>query len=706
MTQNTLNRWFGCSGALTSLRVLFRRLLCFLSSPVLYFVVSCGPFGFPDIMDYELPIDRWFGTKQVRPPNPVFVCIALTSLPSHLRNSKVDPSAIKCAYLGLSQDRLAYRFYSYKVSSAFESCIHDISTLLFMDSDATFDYDDDDSCFSYDDESVLHSDELPKTLPVGVLDDFEVAPRESLNLLCKCTYRPLRVLWYIQKNFVDKARGLGRSILPSFSTNDLLVMLHFKKWLVDELTGDYYDNWPRLRDGCGLTDTRGEVHGVKETEFSCSVCCEDGHMLVFGLLCGHTYCSGCYLRYVEARVAQGVLIRCMEPQCNLSLYHEDVELLLASEDEPEPVEVRELGSDSDSDDEYDHQYDHLDLSGRFVMVEPKDPILHNRLLVSAARMAIDALHTRYRWCPSVDCASLVELARNVRPENYDKNSDCDLANLAVVSCPAGHEFCFDCQYENHLPCPCWVVGKWIKRCEDDSETANWIEANTQSCPKCHALIEKNGGCNHMTCRKCRFEFCWICLGDWTSHNSANWVCNRYEAKEVEAVKKRKSDVQNSLNRYLHFYKRFSVHQRSMLGDENTLQSVHRCMLLYMKAQQQNTRRTVSWNDVQFLSDAIRSLTSGRKTLMWTYAFAFYLEKTNFSEIFEGMQDFLNKTVEDLSRLFEDINEVQKNGDAVMKITKRKSEIVNLAALVARRQQLLVECAHSGIQQNTLQFADT
>ena len=25
---------------------------------------------------------------------------------------------------------------------------------------------------------------------------------------------------------------------------------------------------------------------------------------------------------------------------------------------------------------------------------------------------------------------------------------------------------------------------WLKKCEDDSETANWINANTKDCPKC------------------------------------------------------------------------------------------------------------------------------------------------------------------------------------------------------------------------------
>ena len=32
------------------------------------------------------------------------------------------------------------------------------------------------------------------------------------------------------------------------------------------------------------------------------------------------------------------------------------------------------------------------------------------------------------------------------------------------------------------------------------------------CPTCRTKIEKKGGCNHMTCGFCNYDFCWACGG--------------------------------------------------------------------------------------------------------------------------------------------------------------------------------------------------
>ena len=89
------------------------------------------------------------------------------------------------------------------------------------------------------------------------------------------------------------------------------------------------------------------------------------------------------------------------------------------------------------------------------------------------------------------------------------------------------------------------MAKWNDKNSAESENIIWIKANTKKCPKCRKPIEKNQGCNHMTCRKevggCSYEFCWICMGDWTKHGSETggyYKCNRFmSAEEKEALKK-------------------------------------------------------------------------------------------------------------------------------------------------------------------------
>lgn len=63
-----------------------------------------------------------------------------------------------------------------------------------------------------------------------------------------------------------------------------------------------------------------------------------------------------------------------------------------------------------------------------------------------------------------------------------------------------HRFCFGCNVDSdHRPVICGVARMWLKKCQDDSETANWIKSNTKECSNCQSTIEKNGGCKYVVC---------------------------------------------------------------------------------------------------------------------------------------------------------------------------------------------------------------
>ncbi|KAI8670437.1 hypothetical protein NCS57_00514900 [Fusarium keratoplasticum] len=47
---------------------------------------------------------------------------------------------------------------------------------------------------------------------------------------------------------------------------------------------------------------------------------------------------------------------------------------------------------------------------------------------------------------------------------------------------------------------------------------------SKPCPGCRRPIQKNEGCQHMTCSQCRYQFCWSCNALWSNGHSIN--CTR------------------------------------------------------------------------------------------------------------------------------------------------------------------------------------
>ena len=77
-------------------------------------------------------------------------------------------------------------------------------------------------------------------------------------------------------------------------------------------------------------------------------------------------------------------------------------------------------------------------------------------------------------------------------------------------------YCFNCIKQPHVPVDCKKLKSWMVRINQD-DTDNWMKANTKPCPACKAPIGKDKGCMHMTCPSCKYEWCWLCEGDFKSH---------------------------------------------------------------------------------------------------------------------------------------------------------------------------------------------
>jgi hypothetical protein len=118
----------------------------------------------------------------------------------------------------------------------------------------------------------------------------------------------------------------------------------------------------------------------------------------------------------------------------------------------------------------------------------------------------------YRFCPGPDC-TIIAVSQPEKSVSYV---------LTCTKCDTS--FCSDCGDNPHLPANCGDFADWNTIFGSSSF---WIKKNAKPCPGCQVPIEKGTGCNHMTCQKCKTQFCWLCLTKLHVHFQAH-VCNRYD----------------------------------------------------------------------------------------------------------------------------------------------------------------------------------
>lgn len=99
-----------------------------------------------------------------------------------------------------------------------------------------------------------------------------------------------------------------------------------------------------------------------------------------------------------------------------------------------------------------------------------------------------------RWCPRNGCLNYVRRAGRLRRQ---------------ATCECGQQVCMKCGAAAHGWTRCANVG--------DAEFMEFAKnANVKPCPNCRIPTDKYTGCNHVTCHKCSYEWCWICFGNYNA----------------------------------------------------------------------------------------------------------------------------------------------------------------------------------------------
>ena len=226
---------------------------------------------------------------------------------------------------------------------------------------------------------------------------------------------------------------------------------------------------------------------AKGEPFICPICFDDSSdLLAVSLDCAHSFCSGCWTAYISSKVRDEAehCIRCMAEGCALVVPDPFVQSILIAEPGgpvSDPAEAQENAATW-------MRFQELALR-HFVGSNPNlkyCPYPSCTNTVSCPSAASKSSLTTV--VPTVSCG-----ARGVPGQPMLQTPPSPQSNFSLAG--KEHKFCFGCPIESdHRPVVCSVAWMWLKKCKDDSETANWIKSNTKECTACHSTIEKNGGC--------------------------------------------------------------------------------------------------------------------------------------------------------------------------------------------------------------------
>ncbi|XP_044955369.1 probable E3 ubiquitin-protein ligase ARI5 [Hordeum vulgare subsp. vulgare] len=405
-------------------------------------------------------------------------------------------------------------------------------------------------------------------------------------------------------------------------------LLRRYKWMPSNLQDDWFSDDRRVRDAAGLpADCAAPVvaTALSPRPLVCAICFRryPAGATRSASCSSHFYCNNCWRGYVGAAVGDGprcLSLRCPDPACSAAVVRGLVDAVAGAAD-------------------------------------------RERYARFALRSYVEESGGRIKWCPGAGCSLAVEFVGCAR---YDATD---------VFCKCRHGFCWSCGEEAHRPVSCGTVHAWLAKNKSDSESANWVLANTKLCPKCRRAIEKNNGCNHMSC-PCGHHFCWLCFkpagtqGHYACEGDVYRPATQRKSKESKEEATARQ-ARASLDRYLFHYERWAGNLKSLEKARQDMDKLERSELEEMAA----AVGIKAVTELDFVTEAYKEIVYGRRVLRWAHAYGYYLDPERDGkkrELFDYLQGEANSSLELLHKCAEvDRKDIFCSGGDSSKVMKKK-----------------------------------
>lgn len=230
----------------------------------------------------------------------------------------------------------------------------------------------------------------------------------------------------------------------------------------------------------------------------CPICFDelkDGNSSnILALTCGHITCFECVFKWIEGSIInQNYPLTC--PVCRTELQYWEIENMFNQ---------HSFLSSSSKDKSVFHKYD-------------------TYLLEKSINTMDNAI-----WCPK-GCGEAIVIGNNYTTR---------------IACPGCKElFCFKCQTLWHPETTCDLYQKWLKENKQgDTKFKQFAMNNLKRCPKCLTWVQKNGGCSHMTCKHCKYEWFWTTGKGYKTGVVEAPIPDEYKTKPVSIEPKPKKST--------------------------------------------------------------------------------------------------------------------------------------------------------------------